>query len=399
MKNYLYLIPLFLTFTTQSAMASVGVLYKDKSDLLLFEKTGKVENLVDNPARFLNVRKIIVDNFMDVQIRNSKPFDPAHEKSNQDESIGYSSQLIFPLTEYLSINLGYIYQHYFLVTESTLSSGGTLINDADKSFRKSVNAAVATDLLPEIIIGYAFSKDNHENYVELFSDFATNYNYFNYNDIMRHTLGIIKDSIEIFAAYETKSCQGEYNGINEVDLFFNNITLNARYLWGEIDKTNIISRVSYTNYDLNQRLFTIARTGYQLNLPNYAIGLNSFYYNPMDTVEYAGGIELSYEDKDIFDLGDYQWVNYQIYQLKLPCMLLARVLPFLSIWSEIDLIYSQDTYKGNKSFSLENILGVKIKHDFLEINIYAMPFIDLVSSQTEDDIKSFNLGMDVKLSF
>jgi len=400
-KKIYVIIFILLVFglTVSKLSASVRVLTHERSDLRLFEKCGRIENLLDNPARLMDIREIIVDQYTDIRLNNSKPYDTVFEKSRHDEELDYTVQALAPLADHLAVNLGYRYIHQLLINQSTSRVDGTFIRDGDKTFYKNINAAVATDLLPDIVLGYSLTVKNKKNFVELVSDLASNYTYLNSYSIIHHTVGLVSGEIGLYAGFESEKYLGKYNGAGELDFEFTTMVFQARYILGEAEGENLTSRISYKSQNLNQRQFEMGRSGYQLDMANYCVSADSYYFIPWERLEFAAGVEVSYENKNIFDLDSYRWENYQVHQFYFPAMLRTEILPFLRAWIEMNLCYSQNTYEESNSITLQRVFGLQFAINSLEINLYTMPTAGWITSQTADDIQALETGLDIHLGF
>jgi hypothetical protein len=380
--------------------ASMRVLYLAPSSLFLFEKVGKAENLVDNPARFNQFTGLIIEQSLDAQATATRPYDPVFQKNTWDDTLDESTQVVCPFPNLFTFNLGYRYQHELAGDESTSTLDATHIADANKSFLREANGAVAAALAPSLAAGYAVFAQHSQNFVDLASDLSTPYAYANNTESTRHALGVVWGHAEVFASFEAEEYLGSYNQVQEADFLISNYALNARYVLGEADKENLTVKASYVNSSFNQRQLDFGRLDYALDFLNNQAGLAGYYYHPEERWEGAVGLEAGYADRYKFDAATYGWQDYQTYHVALPLMLGAKIFSFLHLWAEVDVNYGYATDWGNKKFSVQNSLGLQINAPHVELNVYTFPFAQVSSEPgTQGDQSGFKLGLNAKVTF
>jgi len=382
------------------AAASMRILYQDPAELFLFEKIGKSENLVDNPARFNKLPGILVEQSVDAHLATTEPYDPVFRKETRDELIDESTQMAYPIPGIVTLNLGYRYRHDLVSDDSTSSLDQTHIGDADKSFLREINGAVAGNLGSAVTAGYAFLQTQDDNFVDMSSDLATPFTYANATASTRHTLGVIIDHWEAFAAFESGTYAGKYNQLQEADFLTHTLSVNLRYILGEVDKENVTFKASYSNSNFTQRQLAFGRADYNLDFLNNQARMAAYYDLPKDLWEGALGFEASYADRYKFDADTYGWLDYQAYAARVPLLLSAKVFSFLKVWAEVDGNYSYDSFAGNKAYSLQNSWGVCLEVPFLEINVYTFPLAGASwAPGTQGEQASFKLGFNAKFAY
>jgi hypothetical protein len=383
-----------------TVLASMRALYLNPASLCLFEKVGKAENLGDNPARFHKLTGMRIEQSLDTHWNTTKPYDPIFQKDTRDELMDESTQMVYSVPDFITVNLGYRYRHDLHGNDSTSTLDETRIADANKSFLHEINGAIASDIMPGLTAGYAFFREHDENFVELFSDLSAPYAYANDTGRVRHTLGAIWDGFEVFAAYEAQTYQGQYNQIQEADFLTTNLMFNARCILGEVDKENLTLKAAFVNSNFNQRQFEFGRPYYELDFLNNQAALSIYYYHPEGSWDGAVGVEASCADRDKFNADAYNWVNYKTYNARVPIMLGARIFSFLRLWAEVDIDYDYTTYAGDKAFGMRNSFGLQINVPNAELNVYTFPFADVVSLPgTVGERSSFKLGLNAKITY
>ncbi len=383
-------------------LASVGVLHKDKSEMFLYEKVGKAENLLDNPARLKNIQDYVICNYFNLDLEYAEPCDPVFKKSTRDDEAGYNVQVIAPIEELLTVNLGHGYSRERYETNSTSSIDGSYFKETAKTLQRDINAGVAADihdLIENMIIGYWFKYRDQDNPGDYLSDIAQSYTYANNREVYQHKLGVAQEGWGMYASYAEELYSGEYDHNQEVQFLFQTMDIAARKILGEIDGENVSLSAAYSTTILETQQFEIARPVYQLVIPGYKVDLSAYYSYPQPGVSYALGIELDYTDTQYYKPADIVWEHGQLYQAKCPGLLEVEIFPFLRLWVEMALLYVQDTYKGSKSLALENAFGARFQQDIISINLFMVPELNIFSGNQADNIQTFRAGLDAQVNF
>lgn len=197
-----------------SAPASVGILYKDRQTLPLFEKVGKTENLIDNPARLAAITKITLDTFVDVSVQDSQVYTATYQDTVRSDTLDYSAQIISPLTQWVNLNLGQRYAHAFDISNTLNQNDGSIMNNSeDKTFYRALNAGVAVkNIIADFSAGYAIRRQESRNFLDTYPNgqLAAD-NYLNSDSDFKHTAGIVLgDRWEVFGSYVTEKYQASY---------------------------------------------------------------------------------------------------------------------------------------------------------------------------------------------
>lgn len=393
---------IFTLCTPTFIHASAGVLYKNRASLPLFEKVGKTENLLDNPARLASIGLITLDNFTNISIQDSQTSGSIYRDTAQSDSLEYSSQVVYPFIPWAVANLGYGYDHAFdLFNTLNQNDGSTLNSSEDKDFNRAFNAGVATKaLVTDYCFGYAVRRNESSNFLDVHRNgqLSTD-SYLNVESDFQHTAGIVLNgNLEVYGSYATEKFQASYGQVQEVDLSLDHTAVNARYVLGTPDQENWVIFGNFTQTNLRQNQLDVARIQYLMDFPVYHAEANAYYYLPRDDLEMAVGAELSYDERNGLDSA-LQPRNYDIYQAKIPCLLSGRFLPFLQVWSEVDLLYVRNTGEASHSFRLQQAYGIKITFAPVEINLYSNPFVNWFKSENASDTQAAALGLDLMARF
>jgi hypothetical protein len=399
MKKNLLFMAFIMCCLNPLAQAGVRSLYLDKSELLLQEKIGKTDNLLDNPARLSELKNNIFEYDFNIGVQDIKPYDAVYKKINKEETMRQVMQIVVPVEDWCILNAGHEYKSAMAGSESTSRLDATEINDLNKTFNKKVNFAVATARLPFGTLGYAGSSDEQEHYNDFHSDLAEDYTYLNAKSTLRHTVGVMIEGFELFGSLDIQSFGGYYQHEQEVDFSITDMEINARYLIGAVDQNNLLLQLGYTGYQLEQRQFILGRAGYELDIPNRKISGSAYYYYPVDGLELAVGAEADFWEKDIFVMRDYAWQTYQVIRGTVPMQVGVAILPYLKVWLESDLVYLQNTYAGSRSLTWQNTLGVQLKLAEFEVQLYTLPSFSLAASNTSDAGQTMTVGVRALVRF
>ncbi len=389
-------------FQTSALYASIGVLHKDKSEMFLFEKVGKTGNLLDNPARLKKIPEYIIYNYFNLVLAHAEPYDPVFAKSTRNDEVGYNAQVIAPIKNLFTVNLGYNYAQQIYENNSTSSIDASYFKETVKTLQRNINAGLAIDIgyfIEHMMIGYSIQYSDQDNLGDYFSNIAQSYAYANNREVYQHKLGVTRDGWGMYVSCTGELYFGEYNQTREVKFWLRTIGTTLRKIWGEIDGGNISISATYANTSLGDQKFEVARPEYQLIIPDNKVNLSGYYHYPQPGIACALGVELNYEETQYYKPAEFVWEDDQVYQAKCQGMLAAEIFPFLRLWTEAALVYVQNTFAGNKSLTLENAFGARIEQDIIRINFYMVPELDVFSGNQADDSQTFRAGMDAQLNF
>jgi hypothetical protein len=390
------LITISLMSTTHASMRSM---YKDKADLFLHEKVGKIENMLDNPAQLIRVDAITIEDNVDLAIADSKPFDPVYDKTSLNEVVFNSFQAVVPINEMICLRAGYSYLSSVQGSESTSSIDDSIINDVDKSFSRTTQASLATSKIPLFDFGYSFAMLDQPNFDDFASDIASDYTYFNDHQGMQHIIGIIKDGFEVYGGMSMLTYAGSYNNVQEIDFELSAMELNARKVFELSEQSNVLVQVGFETSTLTQNTFVLGRDGYDLDVPSMQVSGGAYYYLPQETLDLAFGIEGAFQQHDFFDVGDYVWTSYEDMQVSLPAQLNAQLLPWLRVWVELQIAFEQNTYIGSQTIALRNAVGVQVDVAMVELQLYTLPTATLTTSDKSDDVQGIEVGLTATARF
>lgn len=382
------------------AWASLQIGYTDPHDLFLFEKVGKAENLIDNPARLQGLTTSEVEQNAGIHRQDIKPYDSVFKKDNKDEFTALSTQLIFPFLQNFTFNAGYQYQQTLQDQKTVSTLDESRFVDTDKVFLRALNIAVAYTVTGKMAAGFAFSTGRNENFIE--SDAPLNDPTTLKNDTVmtRQRLGVALGKVDGYLEYGIRHYQGYFDQTRETDFGSTDVAFHMRYIAGTINEENLTMNLAVESSHLDQKQFEIDRTGYALDFPNYRVSWAAYYDHPGQVWEGAVGLETDYGDHTRFDSAIYAWKNYQTYRMAVPMMAAVTLSPFAGLWNEMDIIYEYDGFRGNRSAGVTTSFGAWVQWGKLRTELYLLPNA-LWSNQpdTAGEALAWKVGMNVNYRF
>jgi hypothetical protein len=399
MKNYRIFLIFILMFANFPVRASVRSIYQDRSNLLVMEKVGKTENLLNNPARLSELHDILLEYDLTISVNNVKPYDAVYKKNVTDETACQNAQLIVPVKNRLVFNAGCEYVFKRKGSVSTSRQDGSEISDRNKASGKKGNGAVAANWFPFCSAGYALTVNEYSDKNNFHADPSENYSYLNKTDAVCHTFGVSKNGFDLFGSFSKENYGGYFQQVKEADFAVTAMEINARCVLGEADKRNLVLQLTYQRDQIKRRRFVLGRTGYDLDFPDSKISAAGYYYYPKDAIELAAGVEADYTKNEIFDMPDYAWKHYTVIRGAVPVQVSAPLFPWLNAWLELDLIYLRNMYEKSSSIALQNSFGMQLKISGVEVQIYALPSFSLAASKTSDAAKTITAGISALFIF
>jgi len=391
---------LSLFIVLASRYAAAQGLLAEPGGLGLSDKIGRIYNFIDNPAYLAAATSPMLEEITEVRLTSEEPGDPVFRKSAQDDRFDCLSRVICPFGKVLAVSLGGRYCHHLQSSQSISKLDGTYTREANRLFQREVRAGLAIPMGEFLSAGYAFAEVENDHTLGFASDFATPYVSRNAEKQSGHTLGILARNMELFAAYSSVRYQGSYDGTREADFSFDQITLSARCLVGEVERENLVAKISFTDSILGQQIFSNARSCFWLDYSNWRASVQSYYYLPEDSWEGAAGVELYWEDRMKFEIGNYRWINYRTYSVCVPLRIRAPLNSFLRLWVEMDFKCSAATFQSVRQVFFENTCGLVVVVSGLEVDFYTLPFLVLASTSENQACESvFGLGVRTRFRF
>ncbi|NTV51394.1 MAG: hypothetical protein HGA76_00050 [Candidatus Firestonebacteria bacterium] len=356
------------------ALGSTAVLVKDREHRLWFEKVGKIENLLDNPARLMGVKQYVCDTFADAVYADAQPPDVVFEKSSWDDQGHLAAQIVAPVMTGLTLNGGYGYAQSLQGNKSTSRLDGTYISDDVKSFGSLVNVGAATNLLPFFDLGYAGVWETKNEASDYASDLATPFAVSREFRSQRHALGMVSEELEVFGEFEHSQRQGAYDQNPELDMMFNTVSLHVRTLLaGELGQANWIAQADGSSTQLTQNLFLLAREQYPLDFSNQDVSLESYVYLPWGTTDFGAGVEVAFFNRTFFNQDEYAWQDYREIQVYLPLGFGVELVKGLRIWAQTNLKWQQSARDAVSAFACQPAWGMQFAWTWLEVTLYSFP--------------------------
>jgi hypothetical protein len=377
--------------------ASIRSIYLDRDNLLLTEKTGRAENSLDNPANLTLIPYWIVESGVDQAMDNSQSNATTISETSTNESRGYSVQCLAPVYTNVCLNTGWKYSQTRQLACNTYPTSGEVISQTtQQQLYQQGNVGLAWSPFEDIRIGYSLSTLINSGTADLFPGTETSTDsYSNHSTKTRHALGVAWENLDLDFAYAFEEWKDGFNSQPEIDFLFEHLTLNARYILGERDHENLSLQITFTQSALQQNQFDMARSRYNLDLPKDHCGFGIYYLHPETNWESALGIEGAYDDRNIYNFDQAQFIGYRTYQAVIPCMFSGKILSFLSIWGEYDLTYTLDSWQGYQSWILHQHYGFRLQGYSLEFNLYTEPSVQLLTATKTTSTQTTVLGVDL----